>query len=117
MAENSSPKVFYHLIQSKIWEKCKADNETYYPPTYDQDGFTHLTEDASLLIEVGNQFYKSVQGTWILLQLDCTQTESEVKIEPAAAVGDIEGNLKDENGDDLLFPHLYGGIVSKMVVK
>lgn len=42
----------YHLVQKPLWEKCKARGETYYPPTYAEDGFTHATADPSKLLGV-----------------------------------------------------------------
>ena len=37
---------------------------TYYPPTYEQDGFIHLTADPLKLLGVANHFYKSSIGDW-----------------------------------------------------
>ena len=44
----------YHLVQKPLWEKCQAENKTYYPPTYEVDGFTHATADPAFLIGVAN---------------------------------------------------------------
>lgn len=36
-------KTLYHLVQLELWETAKASGATYYPPTYEQEKFTHAT--------------------------------------------------------------------------
>ena len=81
--ENSDSNKLYHLIQIDLWKKCKDDNLEYFPPTYEQDGFTHLTKDPNFLIEVGNNFYKATKGDWLLLLVDCSKTNADLKFEKA----------------------------------
>ena len=68
----------YHLADKAQWEECKASQTAYYPPTYDQDGFIHLTAEPGLLLDVANQFYKAAPGDWLVLQLDSAKLRSEV---------------------------------------
>eukprot|EP01025_Chloroclados_australasicus_P066938 TRINITY_DN9249_c0_g1_i2.p2 TRINITY_DN9249_c0_g1~~TRINITY_DN9249_c0_g1_i2.p2 ORF type:complete len:105 (+),score=13.65 TRINITY_DN9249_c0_g1_i2:23-337(+) len=84
----SNQKSLYHLIQKDLWETAKKTGQLYKPPTYDQDGFTHLTEDAALLIPVGNLFYKDIKGVFLVLEIDSNKLTSEVKFEAPADVGD-----------------------------
>ena len=59
----------YHLVQTHLWEECKASGKTYLPPTYAVDGFTHATADPSKLLGVANYFYKSVRSEWLCLKM------------------------------------------------
>ena len=58
-AEHDKYTDIYHLVQTPLWEACKANGTTYYPPTYAADGFTHATADPSKLIGVANHFKPS----------------------------------------------------------
>lgn len=42
----------YHLVQLAGWRTDQASGTPYYPPTYAQDGFIHLTADPALLLTV-----------------------------------------------------------------
>ena len=50
----------YHLIQSSLWEPADEANVTYFPPTYEVDGFTHGTTNPDKLLNVANHFYPDV---------------------------------------------------------
>eukprot|EP00882_Tetradesmus_deserticola_P007484 GHRQ01007883.1.p1 GENE.GHRQ01007883.1~~GHRQ01007883.1.p1 ORF type:complete len:137 (+),score=69.07 GHRQ01007883.1:309-719(+) len=95
----------YHLVQQDIWQQCKDTAQAYFPPTYEADGFIHLTKEPQLLLAVANQFYTQVPGTYLVLALDSTKLSSKVVFEAAAPVG----NQKPMEGEQL-FPHLYGTI-------
>ena len=65
--EATSSLPLYHLIPKATFEGLSNISE-YLPPTYEQDGgFIHLTEDASVLLSVANQFYKKVPGDYLVL--------------------------------------------------
>lgn len=126
----------FHLVQVPLWRaaadaNADADANTtttttaqrhpgvYYPPTYDQDGFTHLTADPSLLLGVANQFYREVPAEieWRVLVLDSARLAAAlgagpIRYEPAAPVGTIAARKGDAG---LLYPHLYGGIPATKV--
>ena len=122
--------ILYHLAPVPRWTAA-AEGEEYKPETFDQDGFVHLTADSSLLLAVGNSFYKPSKDDWILLDLDVSKLKAEVKYEPAAPVGETqpseelrkkqkgggEGRDEKEEETETLFPHLYGGIPRSAVVK
>jgi len=102
----------YHLCSQASWDAATSSGVPYKPPTYDQDGFTHLTQDPALLIPVANTFYTGEPGDWIVLCLDDSKLSSEVKFEPAAPVGSRPpaGLKGSAQADEPLFPHLYGPI-------
>lgn len=80
----------YHLVQKPLWEQHKAAGSVYFPPTYEQDGFTHATADPSKLLGVANHFYKDVQADWLCLKMTrATLADAKItlKFEPPAPVG------------------------------
>ena len=130
--------ILYHLAPAERWNAVAEGGEDYKPETFDVDGFTHLTADPSLLLAVGNSFYKQPSDVeWLLLDLDVAKlAPREVKYEPAAPVGETQPSeelkrkqkKKGGDGDDgeegeggegaeTLFPHLYGGIPKAAVVR
>lgn len=108
----------YHLVQKKLWEACKASGQTYYPPTYEQDGFTHATADPSKLLTVANYFYQDVEGDWLCLKMTratLAAAQITLKFEDPSPVGNKKALTAAESGGER-FPHLYGGIPSAGVV-
>jgi len=109
----------FHLALVADWEKAVAENRTYFPPTYDQDGFTHGTGEANRLLEVANHFYTESVGDWVCLEMTENQLNESgamVRYEPAAAVGDKSGELANGDTSAPLFPHIYGGIHPSVVI-
>lgn len=116
MAKPEHPYVF-HLVQAKLWDPAVANNETYYPPTYDVDGFTHGTANPAKLLAVANHFYPQVQGNWYCLQMTVESLrDAGVKtiFEGTAPVGDKQPDF--DGSDDELFPHILGGIPPQAVL-
>jgi uncharacterized protein (DUF952 family) len=108
----------YHLIQAELWQKAKTTGEAYFPPTYDQDGFTHATANPTKLLAVANHFYTDIPGAWYCLEMtieSLAATGVETIFEGTAPVGDIQPEF--EGSDDELFPHILGGIVPGAVLK
>ncbi|KOO32271.1 hypothetical protein Ctob_012592 [Chrysochromulina tobinii] len=102
----------YHLVQKPLWEACKAKGETYYPPTYEVDGFTHATADPSFLIGVANHFYKTTQPEWICLGMtraSLAAAQITLKFEDPSPVGTTQALNQEQSGGQR-FPHIYGGI-------
>lgn len=60
--------VIFHMCTSEAWEAAKAKGEAYFPPTFEQDGFTHTTAVAARLITTANHFYQDVEGEWVCLR-------------------------------------------------
>jgi len=110
-------EVLYHMCQKKIWEEAKAAESAYYPPTFEQDGFTHATSVATRLLTVANHFYTDSEGDWVCLVFRVSTLKKMgiiVKEEEAMPVGE-----KDVGNDweDWVCPHVYGGIPPAAVEK
>ncbi len=100
----------YHLALAKNWQKTVEQNGTYYPPTYDLDGFIHGTAEAGRLIEVANHFYTDSVGDWLCLEMteeSLSKLGVKVIFESPADVGAKESKAEHE---EMLFPHIYGGL-------
>lgn len=102
----------YHLVQEHIWDAAKASGETYYPPTYAEDGFTHATADPQYLLEVGNHFYKDVKASWRCLKMSratLAAANCTLKWEWPSPVGTTKPLSAEQSGGER-FPHIYSGI-------
>jgi len=102
----------YHLVQKHLWEACKAEGKTYYPPSYDQDGFTHATADPKYLIGVANHFYRDVKADWLCLKMTretLSNANITLKFEDPSPVGTTSALTTEQSGGEK-FPHIYGGI-------
>ena len=101
----------YHLALVTDWQTTVENKATYYPPTYDADGFTHGTSEAYRLIEVANHFYTDSIGDWCCLEMTEDTFHSRRGgdgLNHAASVGNKSGEIA--GSEQILFPHLYGGI-------
>lgn len=108
----------FHLIQADLWTAAVDSDSAYYPPTYEQDGFTHATANPALLLNVANHFYTEVPGQWYCLRMTVDSLASadiEVVFEGTAPVGDKEPDFPGT--DDELFPHILGGIHPSAVLE
>ena len=108
----------FHLIQADLWQEAVDNNTLYYPPTYQQDGFTHATANPDLLLNVANHFYTEVPGKWLCLRMTVDSLKAagvETIFEGTAPVGDKEANF--EGTGDELFPHILGGIPAAAVLE
>ena len=108
----------FHMVQATRWDRAVASGETYFPPTYEEDGFTHATSNPAKLLAVANHFYTDVPGDWYCLQMTVDSLQAsgvETIFEGTAPVGDIQPDF--EGADDELFPHILGGISPEAVLK
>lgn len=108
----------FHLIQADLWQAAVDGDTEYYPPTYDQDGFTHATANPELLLNVANHFYTEVPGRWRCLRMTVDSLAAagvETVFEGTAPVGDKQPDF--EGTDDELFPHVLGGIHPSAVLE
>ncbi|MBX2847960.1 MAG: DUF952 domain-containing protein [Acidiferrobacterales bacterium] len=108
----------FHLVQAELWQSAVSSDTTYYPPTYEQDGFTHATANPEMLLNVANHFYQEVPGKWLCLKMTIDSLKAgsvEVIFEGTAPVGDKEANFDGTN--DELFPHILGGIHHSTVLE
>ena len=108
----------FHLIQADLWQAALDGDTLYFPPTYEQDGFTHATANPDLLLNVANHFYQEVPGRWLCLRMTVDSLAAagiEVVFEGTAPVGDKEPDFAGT--DDELFPHIEGGIPAAAVLE
>lgn len=108
----------YHLVQKSMWDKALKKNATYFPPTYDQDNFTHATANPDFLLTIGNHFYQDVKGEWLCLRMSVESlaaTGVQTIFEGTAPVGDKQADF--EGTDSELFPHILGGIHPSAVLE
>jgi len=111
------PYVF-HLVQVDLWAAATEAGRVYYPPTYQQDGFTHGTANPEYLLTIGNHFYKETVGDWVLLKMtvdSLAATGVETIFEGTAPVGDKQPDF--DGSDSQLFPHIKGGIAVEAVLE
>lgn len=117
-AEQPPHPFVFHLVQASLWNAAVESGETYYPPTYEVDGFTHGTANPAKLLNVANHFYPDVQGDWYCLRMtvdSLAATGVETIFEGTAPVGDKQPNF--DGADDELFPHILGGIAPAAVLE
>lgn len=108
----------YHLIQATLWNEAVEKNQTYFPPTYDVDGFTHGTSNPDKLLNVANHFYPDTTGDWYCLRMtveSLAATGVKTVFEGTAPVGDKQPDF--DGADDELFPHIHGGISPEAVLE
>ena len=99
-----------HLASNASW-LAAAKEGVYHADSLSTEGFIHCST-ASQIEDVANAFYHSQHGL-VILVIDTDNLTSELKWEPpvhpnperAAKIGDV------------LFPHVYGPINVKAVVK
>jgi uncharacterized protein (DUF952 family) len=104
----------YHMCDAAAFQAGTENGAVYYPPTYQADGFVHASAFPADLVACGNNFYKNVRGDWICISLNPNMLDGEVKYEPAAPVGNIASNV---TSNEPKFPHIYGGIPAKSVIR
>ncbi|TFJ83190.1 hypothetical protein NSK_005499 [Nannochloropsis salina CCMP1776] len=83
-------KPLFHLVQSSLWTAAVEADTEYFPPTYQQDGFTHATADPTTLLPIANHFYTSIPEPFLLLVVLPSLLTAPVKWEAAAPVGATE---------------------------
>lgn len=109
----------FHMVQKGLWDGHKAAGTTYFPPTYEHDGFTHATADPEKLLGVANHFYKAVEADWLCLRMT-RQTLADanltLKFEEPAPVGGTPALDAALSGGER-FPHIYGGLPPAAIVQ
>ena len=118
MSKHLEHPYLFHLIQADLWQAALDGDTTYFPPTYEQDGFTHATANPELLLNVANHFYTEVPGEWLCLKMTVDSLKAagiEVIFEGTAPVGDKEADFPGT--EDELFPHVLGGIHPSAVLE
>ena len=84
--------MIYHIAIRAEWEP-QADESTYAPNRYQEDGFIHCSEQHQLQLVAESNFQGRVD--LVLLELMPTRLEPETRY---------------EQGGEEKFPHIYGPI-------
>lgn len=84
--------MIYHMTPAGAWQAAEP-TAVYVADSLATEGFIHCTGEPDLLVVVANRFYRSIAGDFVIL---C--------IEPAH----LQAELRWEEADGNLFPHLYG---------
>ena len=69
--------VLYHLCEKSLYDEALKSQKDYFPPTFDQEKFTHTTSDPELLLPIANEFYQGIKGDFILLWIDQEKIKQE----------------------------------------
>lgn len=85
-------KLIYHMLPQPDWQAQTPDTE-YRPPSLQHEGFIHCTGELDRLVAVANQFYCDIASPFVILIIDETRVQSDVRWEAA---------------DGHIFPHIYG---------
>jgi uncharacterized protein (DUF952 family) len=86
--------MIYHMTLASAWQAV-AGAAIYVADSLATEGFIHCTGEPALLVAVANRFYRTIEGDFVILCIEPTQLQAELRWEAA---------------DGHLFPHLYGGL-------
>jgi uncharacterized protein (DUF952 family) len=98
--------VVLHIAHRDVWE-ASSSGGYYRPLSLDSDGFIHCST-LEQAVPTANQFYLGQEGL-ILLCIDTSRLEPEVRYEAPANTGDPRSAA--------LFPHVYGPLNVSAVIR
>lgn len=93
-------EIIYHVTTPEYYKEFENEDH-FYPLGYKYEGFIHCSYDHQLPY-VMSKYYKNEEDI-ILLKLDTSKIEAELKVE-MATVGER-------------FPHIYGVINKSAIIK
>lgn len=99
--EMESSSIIYHMLPAPVWSEQAAD-QPYEGDTLATEGFIHCTGERKLLVKVANNFYRDTPDPYVILYIDPSLVESEIRWEEAGLH---------------TFPHIYGPLNLDSVVK
>lgn len=89
----SPPRIAYHLTPA-AWFQAQPLDRPYLPDAFEREGFIHLTHGIERVIEVGNRYYRTEPGAWLLLEVDLSRVSADVRyVDPERAYPHIHGPL------------------------
>lgn len=88
--------IVLHIAHRDPWEAAARAGD-YRPLSLDSDGFIHCSTPEQT-VETANQFFPGQEGL-VLLCIDTSRLQAEVRYEAPACLGDQRESL---------FPHIYG---------
>ena len=95
-----------HITPRSVWE-ASVSGGYYKPASLNAEGFIHCST-INQTVETANRFFAHQQDL-LLLYIDTSKTEVEVKYEAPAGVHDPRAGL--------LFPHIYGPLNLSAVLR
>jgi len=93
-------KIIYHIAPLEQWE-AQLDQPDYRASSLRHEGFIHCTAEPEKLEQVANQFYRESPRSYMIACI---------------AVGRLDADLRWEEADAHLFPHIYGPLNRSAVV-
>lgn len=93
--------LIYHMLAADDWAAAPPD-APYRAASLASEGFIHCSGNHATLLAVGNSFYRSRPGDWIVLVIDEEAVDAPVQWDP---VGETR------------FPHIYGPLNRSAVVE
>jgi uncharacterized protein (DUF952 family) len=90
----------FHLVPEKIW-KASKNNSMYDPESLQNEGYIHCSTGTQIQ-QVANRLYKG-ERKLLLLVINATLVEAEIKYEPDEATGEV-------------YPHVYGPLNPDAIV-
>jgi uncharacterized protein (DUF952 family) len=103
--------MIYHLVTEAEFLDC-FNGDIYIPPSLAECGFIHCALESSV-VPVANDFFATVTGHLLVLEIDPDKLDTQVKYESAApaASGGVS-HLESAS----VFPHVYGPVNSGTIV-
>jgi uncharacterized protein (DUF952 family) len=102
----------FHLALASEWKTGWAGRR-YTPARFAADGFVHCCDDEATTLEVAAAYFAGAPGV-IVAELDESALDVTVKREAPAAP---DGKARAHHHDGRLFPHVYGTIPARAVVR
>ncbi len=94
--------MIYHMVPADYWSKT-ADSNPYESETFADEGFIHASSSPKQLLQVAQRFYQSEPVPYVILCIDESKLDAEVRWEVSHADSDT-------------FPHVYGLLNREAVV-
>lgn len=103
--------MIYHIVTEVEFLDC-FNGDIYIPPSLAECGFVHCALKSSV-VPVANDFFATVAGNLLVLEIDPDKLEVQLKYEAAAPVS---GGGVSHLESATVFPHVYGAINSGAIV-
>ena len=104
--------MIYHIVTESDL-RAHVSGDVYTPASLKDYGFVHCAFQASV-IAVSNDYFGEAAESVLLLEIDPERLTSEVRYEaPAPIAGGGTAHLVDA----ALFPHVYGPINTRAIVR
>jgi uncharacterized protein (DUF952 family) len=98
--------LIYHLVAAADY-RAQPFDQPYQTATLVEEGFIHCTAGLELLVQVANDYYATLAGELLVLEIDPGRLAAPLKFEPPLPPHGSEDSVPVEYRDHL-FPHIYG---------